>query len=1060
MMPQPPHLRDSYLSLRRFQTYLRDVIDPAVWTASHPLSAEVLQVEDAHGEPITAETALSRPFRPVSTGWAWGPRWSTAWFRISGSIPAAWAGLPVSLRFSSGTEGQIWSIRTADRDTGHATPLQGLDVNRDAYHLTPSARGGAPISALIEAACNHPFGAGSFEWDSAEAQHRWNSDTPGRLERCELAVPSAECWDLRQHYAFALNLLEDLPLDSNRAQDLIAALRASTNAVDQLNVPATAAKALAPLRDALARPAAGSTTRCLAVGHAHLDTAWLWPIRETKRKALRTFSNQLRNMELFPDYIFLASQAQHYAWVEERAPGLFEQIKARVAEGRWEPGGGMWIEPDVNCVSGESLARQILHGERYWREKFGDKGRQRFLYLPDTFGFGSNLPQIMRLAGLDTFITNKLHWWQHTSFPFTTFIWRGIDGSWVLGHNTPGQDYNATNTPKELRNGESTHRNKDIRPQPLASARSEPTPPTPTRDADRPLWLQPFGFGDGGGGATDWSIRFAQLAAHCDGVPRVEFSTASAFCEALHDQHARGADFPEWFGELDMEIHRGTLTSQAWIKEANRDAEEALRLAEILLVLSEPAAPARASSRQALDQAWKLTLLNQFHDILPGSSIGRVYDDAKKDHAQVQALATPIIEAGLSGDGRDPTPSVFNPTSAPFRGVAGAEARWVDTAPSLGFGVLSDALPAGVAPVTLERATRPNSGRSVVIDNGLLSAEITEDGSIVSLRSREGRELARPAGPLTTWCVYEDRPIMWDAWDVDHFYSDKGEALAGSGLLVLEHTPLRLTLRCYLSTTRGERDSQVEFVLDAGSPVLLMRATVDWRTPHRLLRLAVRPRLGETAVCTHGTHFGLQTRPLHRNTAHERARFEFPAHGWVDVSEQTSGLALFAPTKFGFSAAAGKHGVDLGVSLLRAPTWPDPAADLGRHSITLALMPHAGDWRSAGVVRQSELLRRPPVELPHGSSTRKPPFTLSGAPVEIDALKPAEHGPDLILRLHECHGSHGDLSIDWNFPVRSVRPVDLLERDSEHALATAHHAGPRTTIPLRPFQIVTLRISR
>lgn len=1081
-MTQQP--RDAYLSMRRFQTYFRDVIDPAVWSAAHPLAAAVHQLQDPAADPIPAERAAGLEFRPVAPTWLWGPKWSTAWFKVSGVLPAEWAGRPVALRFSSGTEGQVWSVRFGDRDTGHTTPLQGLDVNRDAYHLTPAAAGGERVEVLIEAACNHPFGAGSFEWDSPEAQQRWNSDTPGRFERCELAVFEPECWELRQHYAFALKLLEDLPLDSNRAQDLIACLRAATNAVDQNDVRRSAARALPHLHDALARPAAGSTTRCLAVGHAHLDTAWLWPIRETKRKVLRTFSNQLRNMERFPSYVFLASQTQHYAWVEERAPGLFAQIKTRVAEGRWEPGGGMWIEPDVNCVSGESLCRQILHGERWWRSRFGDKGRQRFLYLPDTFGFGSNLPQIMQLAGLDTFITNKLHWWQHTTFPHTTFVWRGIDGSTVLAHNTPGQDYNATNTPKELRKGESTHRNKDIRPsEPEAQARG--TPPViadaPSKpDAHAPslarralkegaLWLQPFGYGDGGGGATDWSIRFAEFAKDCDGVPRVEFSTANAFCEALHDQFQRGAQFPEWFGELDMEIHRGTLTSQAWIKKANRDAEEALRLAEILTVLSEPDAQAREVAHQTLDQAWKLTLLNQFHDILPGSSIGWVYEDAKKDHEKIQALSKPLIAQGLARvSARTPGPSVFNPTSKPFAGVVDSAGTpvFASAVPALGLAPASPTLPAGFRPVEVS----PEAG-GLRISNGLIELQINEFGQITALRSVGGRAITLPHMILNTTATYEDRPIMWDAWDVDHFYEEKPRYYqSGDRPRVIETSPLRAVVEITERLDGGSTIRQ-RYVVNAGAPLVNIEHQIDWRESHTLLRMFICTGLGPQSICTHGTHFGHQTRQTHRNTAHERARFEFPAQGWLDASELGAGLAVLAPSKFGYSCRRGARGLNLGVSLLRAPTWPDPHADQGLHEFTIGLMPHAGDWRAAGVVHQAELLRSPPRSTGDAAlagSIARPaaahaPFTLSTtghAAVEVSALKHAEEGDDLILRLHECHGGHGELAIDWHIPVKSVRAVDLLERESEHAHAQALHSGARTTVALRPFQIVTLRVSR
>jgi alpha-mannosidase len=1069
-MTQHQQPRDAYLSLRRFQTYFRDVIEPAVWSASAPLAAEVHQIADPLADPITAEAAAGLEFRPVSTPWRWGPKWSTSWFRVRGVIPASWKGRAVSLRFSSGTEGLVW--RVSGRSATPASALQGMDVNRDAFHLTPSAAGGEAVEALIEAACNHPFGVTGFEWDVSEVHQRWNSPDPGHFDRCELAVFEPACWELRQRYAFALRLLEELPLDSNRAQELIAALRHATNALPHPLTQESALHATSLLRAAIESAASGSTTHCFAVGHAHLDTAWLWPIRETKRKVLRTFSNQLGLMERFPTYVFLASQTQHYAWVEERDPALFARIRQRVAEGRWEPGGGMWIEPDVNCVSGESLVRQMLHADRWWRSRFGEKGKQRFLFLPDTFGFGSNLPQLMRLAGLDTFITNKLHWWQHTTFPFTTFVWRGIDGSAVLGHNTPGQDYNAVNTPKELRRGEATHRNKSSVPPTTLDD------PALARGArTEPIWLQPFGFGDGGGGATDWSIRFAEYAADCDGVPKVEFASASAFCDALHAQHRAGANFPEWSGELDMEMHRGTLTSQAWIKRANREAEESLRLAEMVLALL-PLPEGGGSGKNAdLDRAWKLALLNQFHDILPGSSIGWVYEDARKDYAEIDRLVRPIIDRGLAAIASD-VPMVLNTTSRKFTGVVdvgGVPAHVVDVPP---LGV------SPIVPVAApERTVVVARADTHTIKNHLTTAELSSaTGDIQRFSVCKGLNellayppgehgfnlLAAPAGLR----LYEDRPVMWDAWDIDHYYTDKPVLLGPiTSTRVVEQHPLRSVVE----TTRqlSPRSTMTQRVtLHAGSGRLDLHFSIDWHEAHQLLRFEIPTTLGPAAICTHGTHFGHQTRPTHRNTAHERARFEFPVQGWLDVSEPGRGLAVLSDCKFGFSCwlEGGVH--RLGVSLLRAPTHPDPQCDQGRHEFTISLLPHAGDWRAAGVVHQAELLRSPVRVIAANAGSGAvgvqpmPPFSIDctgRASVTIAAFKHAEDSDDLILRLHECHGAAGPCRIVWLGQRERVEVTDLLERTEPEggvrvSTAMTTHRGWTTTLDLRPFEIVTLRV--
>ncbi len=1034
-MSQHDTPRDAYLSLRRFQTFFRDVVEPGVWSGSVPVRVAVHQLMDAKAEPISAEEATGRAYTEVPLGWRWGPKWSTAWFRVVGEVPAAWRGSAVALRFSSGTEGQIWSVRYGGRPS-HAgmTAVRGLDVNRDAYHLTASAAGGEAVKALIEAACNHPFGVVGFEWDHSEVHARWNSEHPGVLSRAELARFEPTAWELRQRYAVALGLLEELPLTSARAGELLAGLRAATNAIDQENVAGSAARAMEVLGRMLTSPAAGSTTRCFAVGHAHLDTAWLWPIRETKRKVLRTFSNQLENLERFPGYVFLASQTQHYAWAAERDPALFERIRRRVEEGRWEAGGGMWIEPDVNCVSGESLIRQVLVGEGWWRERFGDRGGQRYLYLPDTFGFGSNLPQIMRHCGLDTFITNKLHWWQHTTFPHTTFVWRGIDGSWVIGHNTPGRDYNATNTPKELRRGEEHHRQKDA---------------VPTEGTRRgAAWLQPFGFGDGGGGATDWSVRFAELAADCDGLPRVGFSRVDAFCEELHEGHRRGAAYPEWIGELDMEIHRGTLTTQGAVKAGNRRCEESLRIAEIAMA-SEGERP---GDRAGMAMAWRLTLLNQFHDILPGSSIGWVYEDAGRDQTEAEGLAEGIAERGLSRmASRVGGPLVaFNPTSSTFSGVAeGPEGPvWVEGVPALGVASVRG------KPSDTAGAREVEGGCEVW--NGRIRARIDgKTGRLVSLTGPGGECLEHGAGPE----MYEDRPIMWDAWDVDHYYPEKP---LGSGVVrsvrVVEGGPLRAAVEVR-RTLRGEDEMVERYEVRAGSGRVDVRVRVAWSARHVVLRYEARSRLDLTSRCEHAVHLGHQARPTSRNTAHERARFEFPAQGWVDVSRHGLGLAMLSDCKFGFSAWSEGRTHRVGVSLLRGPTFPDPSADIGEHEMTVSLMPHGGDWRAAGVLEESEGLRSPVRVMRGGGGTLGAwsPIELSGnGRAAVMALKPAERGGGTVLRLHEAWGRHDEVAIRWNVPAASVVATDGLERPLDTARPDQSHAGGVTRVTLRPFEIVTL----
>lgn len=1058
--------QELHLAVHRYKVFLRDVVEPAVYGDTAPLKVEASSF--APGDEPDYPRAAAAAYTPVDLGWTWGPRWSTTWFRLTGEAPPSMRGQTVALRFSSGTEALLWS--------SGGEPVQGLDVNRDAAVLFTPAHGGEHVRLLIEAACNHPFGVLGFDWDPPELRRRWASDTPGRLELAQLVAFHPQLWDLRCAYAFALGLLEELPTDHSRHHQLNAALRRATNLIADRDVAATAGPALDVLLEAIRVPPGGAAPAGHAVGHAHIDTAWLWPVRETRRKCLRTFATVLRNMERFPDFRFLASQAQHYAWVEERSPALFEQIRERVAQGRWEPGGAMWIEPEASVISGESLIRQILHGERYWRSRFGDAGRQRFLYLPDTFGFCPALPQIMAQTGVDTFITNKMIWSQFNLFPHTTFRWRGLDGSEVLTHFTPGHDYNASNTPKQLRHAEAHHRNRD---QGAAGVPSRA--PRPAR------FLQPFGFGDGGGGPTDWSIRYTQLAAHCDGLPRMRLSTTGEFCDALHDDRAAlraaGEDLPVWSGELYLELHRGTLTTQARIKRANLRAEQDLRAAEMLSAIAQPG---NASRRTELDEAWKLALLNQFHDILPGSSIAAVYEDALRDHERIRQLTTEVTQhasphwvSRLHRPGLSQPVAVFNPASRARSGVVEVPDHGGSVRP-----VLASEIPAigmAIIDVDAEVTIEPSSGHHdphtnlATLSNGRLTATIDARGRITSLIHAQTGSDAGEAGPLNQLVLYEDRPIMWDAWDIDWYYTQKPSSVNGDAnppgtIRVLRAGPARAEVEVSRPIGESSHLTQV-FRLDAGSPRLDIITRVRWNESRRLLR-ALFPTAIASQQATYGTQMGVLQRPTHRNTLWDLARFEVCGHRFADLSEPGLGLALLSDCKYGFSA----HDSTLGLSLLRAPAWPDPQADRGDHEFTYAVMPHAGDWRAAGVDAEGEALAAPlqcfaiqassasdgPARTPRWSPLH---ITTEGAiGIAIDAIKPAHDDDRLIVRLHESHGGRGTLHVDWNIEARTVMPVDLLERPTD-LRNFEHHTDlrtgrSRTSMTLRPFQIVTLAISK
>ena len=1046
-MPVEPEI-----TIKRLEVFAREVLAHRIFTSSHAIECAVLRHSDPHA-PIPAIASIaSGVFEPVAPPWKWGPKWSTAFFRINAEIPAEFRVASAVLRFSSGTEAMAW-VRSS---TGEFLPRQGLDVNRDEIALTSEEISSGRVELVIEAACNHPFGVIGFEWDDVEVHRRWQSDTPGIFERCELALRDELAWKVHHRFTFALDLVKQVGTATPRGKQLLDALtliHASTSAAD----------ALAWLEAAIAIPADGSSTVCLAAGHAHIDTAWLWPLRETRRKCIRSFTNQLNLIDANPSYTFMCSQAQQYAWIEEDAPHLFSRITKAVESGQWEPVGGMWIEPDANVPSGESLARQFLYGTNYWTHKFGSRARQRLLYLPDTFGFPASLPQIISLAGCDTFITNKLWWNAVNEFPHTTFIWRGIDGTEILSHNTPGRDYNATNTPRELIRGERSH--KTLAPRPNLDS-GQPAPA---------IWLQPFGFGDGGGGATHAMLESAELASDASGLPRVRLAGAHEFCDLLHDQRAdllsRDEDFPAIDGELYLELHRGTLTSQSWIKLANRRAEEDLRLCEILLFAG-PVAHEAATVTQTvekLDRAWKLLLLNQFHDILPGSSIGWVYDDARRDFDRISKITDKFIDRGttawlsrLSTEGvREPV-GVFNPCSVPMSGVIELEDErlvYAREIPALGVAVVDRANPHGMVPARIDGLT---------MSNGIIECELDELGRIARLlrlgdRSNVMREDEDGFVPLNQLVLYDDRPHMWDAWDIDAGYEKSARTVENEpeSIEIVHEDALRVAIRVRRSLGVSSTIEQT-YTLDAGSPRIDIHTKVKWSERRTLLRALFPTRiLSDRVTCE--IQFGTCDRPTHANTSWDAAKFEFCAHRYMDLSQRGVGIALLNDCKYGHSC---RDGV-MGLSLLRSPVHPDPQCDQGEHEFTYALMPHDGDRIAAGVDRQAEALNTPLFAYPLnaeeqgdlGRAWSPLTFECDGpCAVSISAIKRAADNDDLIVRFNESHGGEGVARITWKIPVATVEAVDLLERPMH--VQGIKHSGNVTTIPLRKFAIISLRVAR
>jgi len=993
---------------------------PAVHGPAIPLEVAALHV---HGEPIEVTEARKRAFEPFAIGDPWGATWDTTWFRMRAIVPAAWAGEEVLARIGMGYTGQTGFGAEALLWDGD-TPVQGLSPNHDTIPVVRPARGGENVDLLIEAAAN-PY------VDPQAPVFPLLAPDPGgtplfRLQRAELAVVHRDLADFCSDLALVLDLSTQLGGEGARAGHLLAALQRACTLIDPEEPAGSITATHATLRDALSNQGAPQRHRLIAQGHAHIDTAWLWPVRETRRKCARSFSTVLSLMQEDPEFRFACSQVQHYAWMRDRYPQLYAHIRDRVAAGQWEPVGGMWVETDCNIAAAESLVRQVLHGKRFLIDELGYE--PEVAWLPDTFGFPATLPQILRESGMPYFVTQKLWWNQVNPFPHSTFWWEGLDGSRVLTHFPPAATYNGDATATELLRSERNFRDHGV--------------------ASESLYL--FGHGDGGGGPTREMLQRLARVADVDGLPKVDSGTARDFFQRTETES--GDALATWRGELYLERHRGVFTTQAAVKRANRLAERALREAEMWSCLH-PDGPTAYPAAQ-LDEAWKLTLLHQFHDILPGSSIHTVYDEAARDHERAQCLATEAIDAATQAiaarvdtEGTTRPVVVFNAATHPRTEVVDIEgALRTVPVPACGYALVDahDPAPPPAHPVMVDRNT---------MANGLLRLTWDDDGLLTSIWDEQARREVLQEGERGNLLqLFRDHPADYDAWEIDAGdLTDPQNNTAAEGIDVVERDPHRATLRVVRRFGASTITQLIE--LRSGSRRIDFRTSVDWQETHRLLKVAF-PTAIRAPHASFDVGFGHVERPTHANTSWDAAQFEVPAHRFADISEDGYGVALLNDCKHGYDVRGGT----LRLSLLRAPTMPDPIADRGAHQFTYALLPHPGNLQAGGVVQEAEALNLPLRAVPttphHGDLPRShQAVRIDGGGVAVTAVKKSERGEALVVRICEVDGGRRTVRVTPGTTVATAAACDLLER-------------PRTELPLHdntvelqlgPFQLATLR---
>ncbi|XP_055984736.1 alpha-mannosidase 2C1 isoform X2 [Sorex fumeus] len=972
--------------------------------------------------------AVRQRFRPARLGDRFGPTWWTCWFQVELTIPEDWVGQEIHFCWESDGEGLVW------RD---GQPVQGLtkEGEKTSYILTDSLREEDPrsLTLYVEVACNGLLGAGKGSLIAAP-----DPEKTFQVSRAELAVFRQDVHRLLVDLELLLGIAKALGEDNQRSFQALHTANQIVNVCDPAQ-PDTFPEAQALASRFFAQCGGESQHTLHAMGHCHIDTAWLWPFKETVRKCARSWVTAVQLMERNPDFIFACSQAQQLDWVRSQYPGLYARLQDFACQGQFVPVGGTWVEMDGNLPGGEAMVRQFLQGQKFFLQEFGKMCSE--FWLPDTFGYSAQLPQIMLGCGIKYFLTQKLSWNLVNAFPHHTFLWEGLDGSRVLAHFPPGDSYGMQGSVEEVLKTVTNNRDKGR--------------------TNHSAFL--FGFGDGGGGPTQTMLDRLKRMSNTDGLPRVQFSSPERLFSALQSQSEQ---LCTWVGELFLELHNGTYTTHAQIKKGNRDCERILHDVELVSSLALARSTQFLYPAAQLQRLWRLLLLNQFHDVVTGSCIQLVAEEAMGHYEDIRAQGSELLSAAAAAlcAGEPGPEGLLLINTLPWTRTevlalpraGGAPSLALVTVPSMGYApapaLTSLPSPAPQQPVFVLQET----DGSVTLDNGILRVRLDPTGCLMSLvLVASGREAIAEGAVGNQFVLFDDVPLYWDAWDVMDYHLETRKPVLGQPgtLAVGAEGGVRGSAWFMLQLSPNSRLSQ-EVVLDVGCPYVRFHTEVHWHESHKFLKVEFPARV-RSPQATYEVQFGHLQRPTHYNTSWDWARFEGWAHRWVDLSEHNFGLALLNDCKYGASV----HGGVLSLSLLRAPKAPDTTADMGRHEFTYALMPHKGTFQDAGVIQAAYNLNFPLLALPApgpAPATAWSAFWVSSPAVVLETVKQAEEadGRALVLRLYEAHGSHVDCWLHTELRVQKAFLCDLLEQYDAEGHLPMQDSGLK--LSFSPFQVQSL----
>lgn len=1029
-------LKHPDLTLRRIQLFIRTELKPNFYGERVPLKIEI------NRDPATTDIAAKAgTWETVEPGFQYGPAYTTFWFRLTGKVPKEWAGLEIAVIPDVGGERTLW-------DKG--TPIRGIDYEHTDFGLLTGgnfpqenlAKGGESVTYIIQSYTTNPQ-------HSVHLKEKPREAFVEKVVSAELAVVNRSMKDLYYDFEFSLDLAKSCADDPPAYETILRTLNECINLFAR-DGQESIARCRKLIKDALGSLNAEFKHTIYPVGHAHLDTAWLWPIQITKKKMAHTTSTQLSLMERYPKYVFAHSQASQYEWLELEYPTLFKRVKAAVDRGQWEPVGSMWVEADCNLTGAESLVRQFLYGKRYFRDKLGVETSD--MWLPDVFGYSAALPQILNKFGIKTFLTQKISWNQFNKFPHHTFWWQGIDGTKVWSHFPPADTYIGNCEPTEVVRSVKNYRDH---------GRSENS-----------LYL--FGFGDGGGGPTERHLEYISRGRLAPNYPEVNFGKKAS--DFFREARAKSKDLMTWSGELYLELHRGTYTSQANNKKWNRESEFLLRDVELLHAFANTKYP-----KQEIERLWKLVLLNQFHDIIPGSSVVEVYEDSTRDYEDVLTNGRKLVDQALAAHAKQSklpegarAIALFQNSRISGQTLVPWSEEWVPggvrdgqswmpiqvVENQNGKHLLFETPESSLGTVSVCELT-PNSPNvkqrlkvsSRRLENAHWSVRFDLNGNISSIQSMEdGSEYVQPGKLANVFQLFEDKPLFWSAWDIDVYaYETAQDLLRCESFEVVERGPVRAAVEIVRKFSKSTIRQRISLGPTSG---IRFDTEIDWHEEDKLLKVAFPVNVNATAA-RYEIQFGNVQRPTHMNTSWDMAQFEVCAQKWVDVSEGEMGMALLNDGKYGFDC----QGSTLRMTLLRAPKAPDPNCDMGKHTFSYVLMPHTLPYQYADIVNGAYSLNAPVrhllVDAAVGEPIEPQPFVSTDElNLVIESVKRAEDSDDLIVRLYECHNSRGQAEVYFGQALESAVLCDL----EENEVGELEVSENSVMIGYRPFEIITLKV--